>query len=254
MIANSFMRKKVVGIIPARMASKRLPGKPLVDICGKPMIWWVYQSAKKVEELVEVYVATPDEIIAEKCKELGMGYIMTGEHLTCHDRVAEVAEKIDADLYVNIQGDSPLLGPETIRKVIEPFLQEEDIQVTCLTVKIKNKEELTNMNVVQLVLGKNNNVIYISRLPIPYDKGNYNPIYYKEAGIYCCTRDNLLKYLALERGSLEKAEECHMLRYIEHGIPIRAVEVEESTISVDTPEDLEKVRRIMEEKLKSENI
>jgi 3-deoxy-manno-octulosonate cytidylyltransferase (CMP-KDO synthetase) len=125
------MNMKIIGVIPARYKSSRFPGKPLADICGKPMIWWVYQQCLKVEDFESVYVATDDERIFSVCSELGMKVLMTSDkHKTGTDRIGEVARKINADLIVNIQGDEPMLEPETIRAAIQPFYEDNKLQIT----------------------------------------------------------------------------------------------------------------------------
>ena len=146
---------KVVGVIPARYQSSRFPGKPLADLCGKPMIWWVYQQCRKVEEFDKVYVATDDWRIMDACTSLKMDVLLTsGKHPTGTDRVGEVAGKTAADLYVNIQGDEPLLEPGTIRAAITPFSLDAGLQVTNLMTRIKNPVDVVNPTVPKVVTNK----------------------------------------------------------------------------------------------------
>ena len=148
---------KIIGVIPARYKSSRFPGKPLADICGKPMIWWVYQQCKKVKDFSEVYVATDDDKIYEECQALGIQVIMTSDkHKTGTDRIGEVAEKIPADLIVNIQGDEPLLEPDTIRAAIEPFYTNPDLQVSNLMTKINDPVDVVNFTVPNVITNKEN--------------------------------------------------------------------------------------------------
>ena len=152
---------KIIGVIPARYKSSRFPGKPLADICGKPMIWWVYQQCKKVKDFSEVYVATDDDKIYEECQVLGIQVIMTSDkHKTGTDRIGEVAEKIPADLIVNIQGDDPLLEPDTIRAAIEPFYTNPDLQVSNLMTKINDPVDVVNFTVPKVEYRNIFNKIY----------------------------------------------------------------------------------------------
>jgi 3-deoxy-manno-octulosonate cytidylyltransferase (CMP-KDO synthetase) len=162
---------KIIGIIPARYKSSRFPGKPLADICGKPMIWWGYNQAKKVKDLNEVYVATDDERIEKVCKEYNMKVIMTSsKHQTGTDRVGEVARNLNADLYINIQGDEPLIEPENIINAIKPFYEESDLKVSNLMTKIKNPVDVINNTVPKVITNKKNEGIFLTRSPCPHLK------------------------------------------------------------------------------------
>jgi 3-deoxy-manno-octulosonate cytidylyltransferase (CMP-KDO synthetase) len=238
---------KIVGVIPARYASTRFPGKPLADICGKPMIWWVYNSASKVSELDEVYVATDSEKIAEVCKQYDMKYVMTSE--TCPtgtDRVAEVAEKVDADIYVNIQGDEPLIKPETIAKTLIPYKNNENPFATVLITKFKNPIDVVNPTEQRVIFDNNSNVIYITRAVVPYPYHNLDFCYYKQVCIYAFTKEALSFFSGTEMGKLEKTESIELLRFIENDKKIKCVEVESDNIAVDTEKDLERIRKILE--------
>jgi 3-deoxy-D-manno-octulosonate cytidylyltransferase len=244
---------KIIGVIPARYKSSRFPGKPLADICGKPMIWWVYSQAVKVEDFNEVYVATDDTTIEKKCLELGLKVIMTSEsHKTGTDRVGEVAEKITADLYVNIQGDEPLIESETIKKAIDPFYFEEEISVTNLMSKIRRQDELLDITVPKVVVNAKREAIFMSRLPIPYPKGDVEVNYYKQVCVYGFTPESLNFYCKSDRGAIERVEDIEILRFIESGYKVKMIEVSQDTIGVDTEKDLENVRRIISERLKKQ--
>lgn len=238
---------KIVGVIPARYASTRFPGKPLADICGKPMIWWVYQQAKKVKELDEVYVAIDDERIQDVCERLGMEYIMTSsKHPTGTDRVAEVARKIVADIYVNIQGDEPLINPDSITKVITPFIENKKIQVTNLMCKIKNPVDVTNCTIPKVITNKDNRGIFLTRTPAPYPKGSLDFFYYKQVCAYGFRKESLELFSNTPRGTIEIIEDIEILRFIENNIFVQFIEVDSSTVAVDTEKDLEIVRQIVQ--------
>lgn len=240
---------RIIGIIPARYNSSRLEGKPLADISGKPMIWWVYNQAKKVQEFESVYVATDDERIAKICDAYQINFIMTSsEHQTGTDRIGEVARKIKADLYINIQGDEPLIEPETIRKAIEPFYNIPNLQVSNLMTKITNPVDVANPTIPKVITNKDNIGIYLTRAIAPYPKGRIDFNYYKQVCIYGFTPEALDFFCKTERGSLEKIEDIEILRFIENDYKVQYIEVLSDTIAVDTIADLEKVRAVVESK------
>ena len=158
---------KIIGVIPARYGSSRFPGKPLQDICGKPMLWWVYNQAKKVEEFADVYVATDDDRIMNLCRQYGMNAVMTGEHSTHIARVHELSTKVDADYYVNVNGDEPLIEPATIRAII-PKEASDDPKVFGLMKILKNPVELIDPTNIKVAANKDGTALYISRAPIPH--------------------------------------------------------------------------------------
>ncbi len=238
---------RVIGVIPARYKSSRFPGKPLVDIGGKPMIWWVYNQAKKVEQLTEVYVATEDKRIEDVCIELGINVIMTSDqHPTGTDRVGEVARKVPADLYVNIQGDEPLIEPETIAKAIEPFYQNADLQVSNLMTEIKDPVEVVNYTVPKVLTNAQNIGVFLTRSAAPYPKGSIDYKYYKQVCVYGFKPEALEFFCTSERGKLERIEDIEILRFIESGFKVQFIEVVSETIAVDTPNDLAKVNQYIE--------
>lgn len=244
---------KIIGIIPARYKSSRFPGKPLADICGKPMIWYVYNQALKVQDFTEVYVATDDIKIEKVCKELNINVIMTSEmHKTGTDRICEVAEKIPADLYVNIQGDEPLIEPETIQKAIQPFYKDKNLQVSNLMTKIKDPVDVVNFTVPKVITNKDNIGIYLTRSTAPYPKGSIAYDYYKQVCVYGFKPEALKFYGSVERGKIESIEDIEILRFIENGYKVQYIEVDSETVAVDTENDLEKVRKIIKQKLNEE--
>ena len=241
---------KIIGVIPARYQSSRFPGKPLVDICGKPMIWWVYNQCKKVKELDEVYVATDDERIYNTCMELGVQAIMTADtHPTGTDRIGEVARKIPADLIVNIQGDEPLLEPETIRAAIKPFFENPELLITNLMTKITNPVDAVNFTVPKVITNKDGIGIYLTRATAPYPKGSINYDYYKQVCVYGFKPEALQFYCEYGqkygKAKIEAVEDIEILRFIENGYKVQYIEVDSETVAVDTPNDLEKVREIV---------
>ena len=234
----------IIGVIPARYASTRFPGKPLADICGKPMVWWVYQQAKKVPEFENVYVATESDKIADVCKLYGIPAIMTsGKHPTGTDRVAEVAAKITADLYVNIQGDEPMIEPETILAVIKPFTEgSEGIHVSNLMAKIHDPVDAVNPTVPKVIASETGRGIYLTRGLSPFPKGGIDYSFYKQICAYAFTPWALEFFSKTARGRLEKIEDIEILRFIENGVYVNYIEVRSDSIAVDTEKDLEKVR------------
>ena len=241
---------KVVGIIPARYKSTRYEGKPLALICGKPMIWWTYQQAKKVSGLDEIYVATDSEKIKKVCETYGIKVLMISEkNLTPTDRIYEVSTKINADYYISINGDEPLIEPSNIAAVI-PSLITEEIYVANIITEIKDPVEVIDFTNLKVVTNDKGDGIYISRSPIPYPKGTMDYKYKKHVGVYAFNKKALDFYHNTGRGSLEKIEDIDLLRYIENFIKINFIEVECHTLSVDTPKDLQKVEDIVKEKYK----
>lgn len=247
---------KIIGVIPARYKSSRFPGKPLADICGKPMIWWVYQQCKKVEDFDEVYVATDDSRIFNVCNELNIEAIMTSEsHKTGTDRIGEVARKIPADLIVNIQGDEPLLEPSTIKAAIKPFYDNPELKISNLMTKITDPVDVVNFTVPKVITNNEGIGIYLTRSTAPYPKGSINYAYYKQVCVYGFTPDALNFYcdygIKYGKAKIEAIEDIEILRFIENGYKVQYIEVDSETVAVDTPNDLEKVRMIVSEKIKS---
>lgn len=237
----------IIGVIPARYKSSRFEGKPLADIHGKPMIWWVYQQASKVTLFNKVIVATDDTRIEKSCIELGMNVIMTSSnHASGTDRVAEVSEIIkEADIVVNIQGDEPMIEPDNILAAIQPLLDQTDLLVTNLMTRIDNPTDLVNITVPKVVVNKDGIGIYLSRSPIPYPKGDLNANYYKQVCVYGFRPKALSIYSKSSRGEIEKVEDIDILRFIENNIRVQFIEVDSKSIAVDTKLDLERVRNAM---------
>jgi 3-deoxy-manno-octulosonate cytidylyltransferase (CMP-KDO synthetase) len=236
----------VIAIIPARMAATRFPGKPLVDLCGKPIIQWVYERASQAKRVNQVIVATCDQEIIDKVQAFGGEAVMTSaKHRSGTDRLAEVATGIDADIIVNVQGDEPSIDPESIDAAVEPFEEDPELVMTSLMVPITS-EAARDPNLVKVVVGTDNQALYFSRSPIPYER---NPIegrsIYGHVGLYAYTKSFLLKFASLESTPLERSESLEQLRALEHGYSIKMVEIADRPLGVDTPEDLERVRRAL---------
>lgn len=239
----------IIGVIPARYKSTRFPGKPLADICGKPMIWWVYNQVKKVSEIHEVYVATDDERIVDICKEYEMKYVMTSENLPEHiSRVYEVSEKIRADYYMCINGDEPLVSPECIRKIMPADRSVYFGGAVRILTDPAETIDLANLKVVITETGK---CVYMSRTPVPYPKGTLLFKYYKYVGIECFSKEALDFFVKTSQGLVEKVEDIDHLRFLEHGKDLKFTLVDSDSISVDTPKDLEKVRIMMAKRLEA---
>lgn len=250
---------KIIGVIPARYKSSRFPGKPLADISGKPMIWWVYQQCKKVKDFDNVYVATDDKRIFDTCKSLNIEVVMTAEsHRTGTDRIGEVARKIPADLIVNIQGDEPLLEPATIKAAIEPFYTNNDLQVSNLMTKIKDPVDVVNFTVPKVITNKDGIGIYLTRSTAPYPKGSIDYSYYKQVCVYGFKPEALQFFCdygeKYGKAKIEAVEDIEILRFIENGFKVQYIEVDSETVAVDTQNDLEKVRSIVEGKIESGEI
>jgi 3-deoxy-manno-octulosonate cytidylyltransferase (CMP-KDO synthetase) len=238
---------QVVAIIPARYASSRFPGKPLADIDGHPMIEHVYRRASASPVVSKVIVATDDLRVATIVTGFGGNVRLTrADHYSATDRLAEVAGTLDCDIIVNLQGDEPLLDSRAIAQAVEPFA-DPAISMTTLYHRLDNPADLTNPNVVKVVVDRGGFALYFSRAPIPYardPRGGWPPLY-RHIGLYAYRRSALLVLASLDPTPLERAEALEQLRALEHGIRIKAVETTYDSIGVDTPEDLEQVRRLL---------
>ena len=236
-----------IAVIPARYASSRLPGKPLLIIKGKPMFYWVYLSAVRTHLFDKIIVATDDRRIIDSCIELGVDFEMTSaEHLTGTDRVAEVAKKYDCEIIVNIQGDEPLLEPSVINAAVENLISDDSIDVINLMTKINNPVDLTNSTIPKVIFNDFNIGIYLSRSPVPYPKGLVTYDYFKQVCVYAFRRESLIKFSELERSRNEIIEDIEILRLIENGIKVKFIEVKTNSIAVDTIKDYELVKKVME--------
>jgi len=236
---------KTVCVIPARFASQRLPGKPMLNIGNAPMIEWVYRRACKVKRFDTVIVATDNQTIYDHIVSIGGQVQMTPENLPSGtDRVAHVARDVNADIFLNLQGDEPLISTEVLEKVCTAF-NDRQVQMATPVTKIKTVEDLSDPNLVRVVLDREGNALYFTRAIIPFfrDLEKYNDWlnqhdYYKHIGIYAYRKDFLLHLTNLEPGKLENVEKLEQLRVLENGFKIRAVITDYQSRSVDTKEDL----------------
>jgi len=251
----------VIGVIPARFASSRLLGKPLANIGGKPMFQHTFESALKSKFLDKIIIAVDDEKVAEVASKFCKDVLLTPKSInTGTDRIAYVVEKLpEAKIIVNIQGDEPFISGRMIDEAIEPLLFDKKIMVSTLAKKIVNVDELKSTSIPKLVFDYENFALYFSRSPIPFvrkAKTNLEKLekaeIYKHIGLYVFRRDILLKFTKLEQTDLEKAESLEQLRMLENGIKIKVVVTEFDTLSVDTPEDLERARRFYKKLIKSQ--
>lgn len=240
---------KAIGIIPARYGSTRLEGKPLKEIGGKPMIQLVYEAAQQAKLLAEVYVATDDERIVQAVQQFGGNVRMTSpHHKTGTDRIAEVAGDIAADIVVNIQGDEPLLNPAMIDEVVLPFFDDPALPMSTLCVPILEEEALHDPNVVKAVFDQAGYALYFSRSLIPYPRKHEGFQAYEHLGLYAYRKEFLLTYITMPQSRLEMVESLEQLRVLEAGYKLKIAISRHpyEGVSVDTPEDLERVRQIVQ--------
>lgn len=251
-----------VGVIPARYGSSRLPGKPLADLQGKPLLYHVYHRASQASSLREVWIATDDQRIYDAAAAFGARVIMTrGHHRSGTDRIAEVADKIDADFVVNIQGDEPLIDFAAIDHVVRLLAQDTAAEMATLKALIHDPEDLWNPSVVKVVTDQRGYAIYFSRVPIPYPRVKESPNadlrnlissrpdllkhFFRHVGLYAYRREFLMRFTTWAPSPLELLEDLEQLRAIEHGSKIRVDLTQTSTFGVDTPEDLERIRKMV---------
>ncbi|OQY39806.1 MAG: 3-deoxy-D-manno-octulosonate cytidylyltransferase [Candidatus Cloacimonetes bacterium 4572_65] len=237
-------KKKVVIVIPARFGSTRFPGKPLVLLGGKPIIQHVYEAVKSLG--VPVIVATDNEPIEKAVIAFGGECKMTSEeHQSGSDRIAEVIKELDYDVIVNVQGDEPFIKVEPLRELISAF-EDDSVQVASLMHSLKEKTDIEDPNNVKVVCSEDNNALYFSRLPIPYDRDATNKAkYFKHIGVYAYTKEALLSFIKLPLGNLEGVEKLEQLRYLENGFKIKMVETNYTGIGIDTPLDLMKAENYL---------
>jgi 3-deoxy-manno-octulosonate cytidylyltransferase (CMP-KDO synthetase) len=230
----------VIAVIPARYGSSRLPGKALAEINGIPMVVRVWRQARKARSLARVVVATDDERIARPVREAGGEAEMTSAtHQSGTDRIAEVARRIHADIYLNVQGDLPFIAPEDLEALIAPMRSDATIAMATLATPIADAEEWQNPNVVKVVCDERGDALYFSRSQIPFPRdGGLPDGALRHIGVYAYRRDFLLKFASLQPGVLEQIEKLEQLRALECGYRIRVVRSVAPSLEVDTPDDL----------------
>src|SRR5580700_3961511 len=245
----SSAKPEVVIVIPARFGSTRLPGKPLVSLAGKPMIQRVYERAKMARLADRVIVATDDDRIVKAVNSFGGEARMTrADHRTGTERVAEVAAHVEGDVFVNVQGDEPLLDPVAVDTAVAALLEDPGAAVATVATPIKIPGDIMDPNVVKVVLDFDDNALYFSRAPIPWVRDTGSTIqvrHLKHLGLYVFQREALLDYPTLPQGELERIEQLEQLRWMENGTKIRIAEVEHDAVSVDVPEDVARVEKLL---------
>jgi 3-deoxy-manno-octulosonate cytidylyltransferase (CMP-KDO synthetase) len=244
------MPVQVVCIIPSRYESSRFPGKPLADLCGKPMIQHVYERVLRAKTVSAAAVATDDERIFATVRAFGGQAVMTStRHRSGTDRIAEAVETMrlrDDDIVVNIQGDQPLFDPVQVDQVAGPLMEDASIPMSTLIYRIVRDEEITHPNAVKVVFDRDHFALYFSRATIPFvrDPGKKGE-YFTHHGIYAYRRDFLRTFTALSEGFLERLEALEQLRALEQGYRIKVVVTPHDSVEVDTPQELERVRRLL---------
>jgi 3-deoxy-manno-octulosonate cytidylyltransferase (CMP-KDO synthetase) len=240
----------VLAVIPARFASTRLPGKPLVPLGGKPMIERVWDRVRQAASVSGVLVATDDERIRSAVQAFGGQAVMTrSDHRSGTERIAEVAAaRKDIDIFVNVQGDEPLIDPAAIDQAVEAIQADAEVSVSTLAVPIGNPADIMDPNVVKVVLDFDGNALYFSRAPIPWVRDRGGPVHaqhLKHLGLYAFRRDALLEFATFPQGDLERIEQLEQLRWLENGYRIRVAETEHDSVSVDVPEDVKRVEALL---------
>ncbi|MDZ7373168.1 MAG: 3-deoxy-manno-octulosonate cytidylyltransferase [candidate division KSB1 bacterium] len=247
-------RAQVLGVIPARWASRRFPGKPLADIAGKPMIQWVWEAARRAQTLDRLLVATDDERIYTAVQGFGGEALLTPDTFASgSDRVAWVATRMpEFAIVANIQGDEPLLNPAVLDAAVETLLQDPAAEVVTLARPVEDPSELDNVNTARVVVDHQGYALYFSRAVIPYCRDvpdvhqwPQHHLYLDQIGLYVYRREALLRFSALPPSSLEQVEKLEQLRLLQNGIRVKVRIVEGKALCVDTPEDLEMVRRLV---------
>lgn len=237
---------KVIALIPARYSATRFPGKLLAKLGDKTVITTTYHNAIKTNIFEDVYVITDSQLIYDEIlRNGGKSIISTGKYETGSDRIAEVAEQIDADIFINIQGDEPFVNKQVIEKLLNVF-EDNKVEVASLIQKITNNDLINDPNYVKVVIDKNNYALYFSRSPIPYIRDNH-PFsnFYEHIGIYAFRKQSLINFSKWEQTELEKAEKIEALRFLENGVKIKMVITDYMGIEIDTPEDLLKAEEYL---------
>lgn len=243
---------KIIAVIPARYKSSRFPGKPLIDLLGKPMIQWVAELTAKAVGKENVFIATENILIKRKVESIGFKAIMTSKKcLTGTDRVAEVAKKIKADIYLNIQGDEPLINPKDIKRVIDLKVKYPGDIINCYT-RIINKKKSEDPNIPKVIFNSDKYLIYISRKNIPgfKDKIKKPKFYFKQVCIYAFNRNELFDFYSYgKKSNLEAYEDIEILRFFEFNRKIRLVNTQNDSLAVDIPSDIRKVEKVLKSRL-----
>lgn len=239
---------KIIAMIPARYSASRFPGKLMQDLNGKPVITRTYEATVNTKLFDDVFVVTDSQIIFDEIERIGGNVMMSKtEHQCGSDRIAEAVEHLDADIVVNVQGDEPFTEVASLEKLIEVFKKDpnKEIDLASLMVHITDWEEINNPNTVKVVLDKDNVALYFSRSPIPYPRDeNVDVKYYKHKGVYAFRKQALMDFYHFPMLTLEAAEKLEQLRYLEYGKKIKMVETHVQGVEIDTPEDLERAKKL----------
>jgi 3-deoxy-manno-octulosonate cytidylyltransferase (CMP-KDO synthetase) len=251
--AEDFMENidspKVLAVIPARHASSRFPGKPLAPIAGQPMIQHVFERVVRASLVSRVVVATEDQRIKAAVEAFGGEAILTrSDHRTGTDRVAEVAVHLPAEIYVNVQGDEPLIDPGAVDALVAAILEDDEVQLATPCTEISQPSEIMDPNIVKVVRDFDSNALYFSRAPVPWVRDTGQTVaarHWKHLGLYGFRRDALLEFPTLPPGELEQLEQLEQLRWLENGFRIRVVETNYDAVSVDIPSDVARVEKLL---------
>lgn len=239
---------KIIAVIPARYQASRFPGKLMQILGEKTVIATTYQNVVETGLFDEVFVATDSEIIFEEINKIGGNAVMTGEHETGSDRIAEAVRDIECDIVVNVQGDEPFLKTEPLKQLISAFNDdlEERISLASLKIQLKNKEEIENPNNVKVITDNDGFALYFSRSVIPFPREIHPDVaYFKHIGVYAFRKNALLNFAQLPMKPLEISEKIECIRYLEYGMKIKMIETDFVGVGIDVPEDLEKARAIL---------
>ena len=240
-------KNKIIAVIPARYEASRFPGKLMQLLGEKTVITTTYQNVVETGLFDEVFVATDSEIIFNEIKNVGGKALMTGQHETGSDRIAEAVQNIDCDIVVNVQGDEPFLKTEPLKQLISVFEADDqkEISLASLKIHLTEKQEIESPNNVKVITDKDDFALYFSRSVIPYPREEKGVKYFKHIGVYAFRREALLNFAKLPMKPLEIAEKIECLRYLEYGMKIKMIETNFVGVGIDVPEDLEKAREIL---------
>ncbi|WP_185123780.1 3-deoxy-manno-octulosonate cytidylyltransferase [Chryseobacterium lacus] len=242
---------KIIAVIPARYEASRFPGKLMQKLGEKTVISTTYENVVKTGLFSDVFVATDSEIIFNEIQSNGGKAVMTGQHETGSDRIAEAVENINCDIVVNVQGDEPFLKTEPLKQLMEVFQQDlnKKISLASLKIKLQNQEDIENPNHVKVITDLNGFALYFSRSVIPYHREkSIDAEYFRHIGVYAFRKEALLKFSRLPMSPLEKLEKIECIRYLENGMKIKMIETDFVGVGIDVPEDLEKARAILNQK------
>lgn len=242
---------KIIAVIPARYEASRFPGKLMQKLGEKTVISTTYENVVKTGLFNDVFVATDSEIIFNEIKSNGGKAVMTGQHETGSDRIAEAVENINCDIVVNVQGDEPFLKTEPLKQLMEVFQNDlnKKISLASLKIKLQNQEDIENPNHVKVITDLNSFALYFSRSVIPYHREkSIDAEYFRHIGVYAFRKEALLKFSQLPMSPLEQLEKIECIRYLENGMKIKMIETDFVGVGIDVPEDLEKARAILNQK------